>query len=69
MVEIFKTNITDKETADEIVQKLEAYLPASKINFDLGDRDKILRIDSPGILPSEIEKLISTLGYYCEALD
>ena len=68
MVEVFKTNITDKEQADKIVQQLQVYLPAAKINFDLDDCDNILRVESPHISLSDITELVAAMGFYCEAL-
>lgn len=45
-IEIFKTNVFDKATARMLVRNLKRVLPQSKINFDLEDCDKILRIES-----------------------
>ncbi|WP_300598465.1 hypothetical protein [Niabella sp.] len=45
-IEIFKTNVFDKATARVLVKNLKRIYPRSKINFDLEDCDKILRIES-----------------------
>lgn len=69
MVEVFKTQINDKTTAEAIIKKLQEHLPFSKINFDLEDCDRILRIEGEHVLSSEVIKLLSNWGHCCESLD
>ncbi len=47
VVEVFKTNVNDELLAFEIIKKLNGLFPTYKINFDLDDCDKILRIAYP----------------------
>ncbi len=49
MVEIFKTNIESKQAAADILNSLQYAFPAYKMNFDLEDCDKILRVESSPI--------------------
>ena len=44
MVEVFKTNVRSIRKAKLIIQKLAEEFPAHKINFDLSDCDRILRV-------------------------
>ncbi|MBZ4190397.1 hypothetical protein [Niabella beijingensis] len=46
LIEIFKTDVFDKTAARMLVRSLKQEFPRSKINFDLEDGDKILRIES-----------------------
>jgi hypothetical protein len=46
MVEIFKTNVTNKRLAARVLKELTARLPAYRFNFDLEDCDRILRVQS-----------------------
>jgi hypothetical protein len=46
MVEIFKTNVTNKKLAEKVLKTLHARLPAYHFNFDLEDCDRILRAQS-----------------------
>ena len=48
MVEIFKTNVTNKKLAEKVLKILHATLPAYIFNFDLEDCDRILRAQSSG---------------------
>jgi len=68
MVEIFKTNIERKQTAIKIKLELLALFPDCKINFDLDDCDRILRIESTVEIGKEIENAIITRGFYCQEL-
>jgi hypothetical protein len=69
VVEIFKTNVTQPEAAEKIVSELKRALPLAKINFDLDDCDKVLRveIDSESLIHSIVQHLHSA-GYWCELL-
>lgn len=69
-VEVFKTNVPDKEVADKLICDLSLLIPQSKINFDLTDCDRILRIES--ISDIHIQSIASHMvrcGYACEVLD
>ena len=46
MVIVFKTNVSGKAKADRIIKELTLKNPQSVISFDLGDCDKILRIEA-----------------------
>ena len=70
VIEVFKTNVTDKEVADKIVSDLSLSLPQSKINFDLTDCDNILRIESTTHIQIEsVSAQFSRWGYSCEVLE
>ena len=69
MVEVFKTNIHDKTTANNILADLNQHFPRCKINFDLDDCDKILRIESEKVVPEEVTRILKHKGYYCEVLE
>jgi hypothetical protein len=68
IVEVFKTNIIYKKDANRILKLLSNKYPNLKINFDLDDCDKILRVEGINIKPEKIIELISTNGYQCEVL-
>ncbi|MBS1682937.1 MAG: hypothetical protein JST48_14590 [Bacteroidetes bacterium] len=68
MVEVFKTNIRHKRTADKIKIELLLRFPGCKVNFDLHDCDRILRIESTASIGKEIEDTMIKKGIYCEEL-
>jgi hypothetical protein len=68
MVDVFKTNVQHAEQANRLVLILNEYFPNSKINFDLEDCDKILRVQHQGISTPEISIVLRDLGYDCVPL-
>ncbi|MBI1769076.1 MAG: hypothetical protein HY015_03875 [Bacteroidetes bacterium] len=68
MVEVFKTNIQHKRTAEKIKVELLLLFPNCKINFDLNDCDRILRIESAIEVGEKIEEVLNQKGFYCEEL-
>jgi hypothetical protein len=68
MVEVFKTNVEEFNVSKKLTQTLIAQFPESRINFDLKDCDKILRVEGNNILPERIIELVTSQGYLCEVL-
>ena len=69
MVQVFKTNVQEVDGANAIVQKLSEQFPSSKINFDLEDCDKILRIEGSHIDNKTIIDVLIIKGFRCEILN
>ncbi len=69
MVEIFKTNIDDKASADKIVIEILEMLSGFRINFDLDDCDKILRVEGEKVFPDDIAEVLRHRGFLCEMLE
>jgi hypothetical protein len=69
MVEVFKTNIQDGRQATVILKKLGQLFPKCRINFDLGDCDKILRVEGKIASPEKIIEAVTMHGYRCEVLE
>jgi hypothetical protein len=69
MIEIFKTNIQEDTNINSITQKLLKHFPASKIDFDLEDCDKILRIESSFIDIKKVILLLNKDKFQCELLE
>ncbi|MFI0429010.1 hypothetical protein [Mariniflexile sp. HMF6888] len=68
MIEVFKTNIIDENTAKMVLSDLAIHLPNSYINFDLEDCDKILRIENCSIRIDSVVDILNKNGFYCEPL-
>jgi tRNA G26 N,N-dimethylase Trm1 len=69
MVEVFQTNVLKMKQAKQLAQQLKQGCPGSKINFDLTDCDKILRIESQNINPEMIIDCLEKNGFECKILD
>lgn len=69
-VEVFKTNINKIKDAKLIAKVLANVLPACKINFDLEDCDRILRIEvvKGQINCRQVITLVQKNGFACEVL-
>jgi hypothetical protein len=68
MVEVFKTNVQAHEQSNILLQKLSDLLPGSRINFDLDDCDKILRVEAESICHTTIITLLKSHGFSAEVL-
>ena len=68
MVEVFKTNVQHRELAEQLASILRGRFAFSKINFDLEDCDKILRVEDNQICVEAIIEILSNHGFECEVL-
>lgn len=70
LVEVFKTNVEQEIQAAEVLSVLADHFPSYKINFDLQDCDRILRVESRNgaIDSSRIIEAIGSFGYVIEEL-
>lgn len=69
MVEVFKTNILHQQQASPVLELLNREFPAHRINMDLTDCDRILRVEGMDICADTIIALVSSHGYECCVLD
>ena len=69
MVEVFKTNIQKKAQCKMLLCILSEAFPSFKINFDLSDCDKVLRVKGNNIEALRIMILVKEHGFKCEVLD
>jgi len=68
MVEVFKTNIERTEEAERIRKLLLDQIPYCKVNFDLDDCDKVLRVVG-FVSASEVIEVVKEHNYRCEVLE
>lgn len=52
-----------------LVALLTRHFPDTKINFDLNDCDRILRVEGRNICPETVMLLVQDTGYACTALE
>ncbi|GAB2650477.1 hypothetical protein GCM10027035_50750 [Emticicia sediminis] len=69
MIEVFKTDISNKTTAKAILNVLKLSFPSANFNFDLNDCDKILRTESKYNINQKIIEIINNQGFRCEILE
>lgn len=69
MVEVFKTDVSNANESWSIGFVLSKEFTDSKINFDLSDCDKVLRIESPRTINVDrVQSIVNGLGYQCQVL-
>lgn len=65
---VFKTNVRFKKHVTEVANRLGQLTDISRWNFDLQDKDRILRIEAADLSPKIIENELQQAGYFCEEL-
>lgn len=68
IVEVFKTNVKSKAAAKHLIAGLQRLFPDSRINFDLDDCDRVLRIEGRNICCEKTISLLNAGGYDCGML-
>ena len=68
MVEVFKSNVQKETDTNYIIAVIRRQFPSYKVNFDLEDCDRILRVHAPSISNQRIIELLDSYGYHCEVL-
>ena len=68
MIEVFKTNVQHRELAEQVASILQSRFTFCKINFDLEDCDKILRVEGKQVCVETIIEILNTHGLQCEVL-
>lgn len=69
MIEVFKTNVEEARQATNLVVLLLQHFPGSKINFDLHDCDKILRVEGENFKAEKVINLVNENGFACNILE
>ena len=66
---VFKTNVTSRKKVSKVAALLTSFPAIRRWNFDLQDRDKVLRIEATGLKPGLVEQLLLKAGFSCQELD
>ncbi len=69
MVEVFKTNVHKISHANRLINLLLQQFPGNKINFDMHDCDKILRIEGQNFITGKIIRIVKESGFTCAVLE
>lgn len=68
VIEIFKTNIQQQSQAEAVGRVLAGIFPDCRINFDIDDRDKILRMEGSFVDVRAVISAVEDLGFSCKAI-
>ena len=69
MIEVFKTNVEEACHARNVIALLLQHFPKARINFDLHDCDKILRVEGDNFAVEKIISVVTENGFSCSALE
>jgi len=69
MVEVFKTNVDEVAMVRKLLALLAIHFPGNKINFDMHDCDKILRVEGENLIATNIASIVNEHGFMCVILD
>jgi len=69
VIEVFKTDIKDAGTAEELVMALQHHMPGSRINVDMHDCDRVLRIQSSHVNIPQVIHIAGMNGVHCMVLE
>ena len=69
MIEVFKTNVHKAGEARRLVALLLNHFPGNKINFDLDDCDKVLRVEGRNFVTEQVMNLMQQSGFQCAVLE
>jgi hypothetical protein len=69
MIEVFKTNIQKVSQAKKLIALLLLHFPGNRINIDLNDCDKVLRVEGSNFLPAKVLTLVKENGFMCSLLE
>ncbi len=68
MITVFRTNVQKAVEAKKLVSYLQQHFPGSKINIDLKDCDKVLRVEGENFKEVKIMMLVRETGFSCMLL-
>lgn len=68
MIMVFKTDVPNKTSADYIINNLLKEYPGFVISIDVGDCDKVLRVEGTEFRMDDIINRLQRLGFACEEL-
>jgi hypothetical protein len=70
MIEIFKTNVQNKTQARRVMELLTGMFTGVRVNVDLHDCDRILRVEGMEKSgPEQVIQGVNRLGFICEILE
>lgn len=69
MIEVLKTDVNNKATAHRLVELIHYQFPDHRVNFDLHDCDRILRIQSTEPRWEDIIELLQKEGHQAALLE
>lgn len=69
-VNVYKTDVSDQNTAAKLLEKIRRKIPGSDPSFDLEDCDNVLRVASPvsNTFEAVIQEIVEQAGHNIEKM-
>ena len=68
-VEVFRTNVLTGTQAARLLRVMNERFPGYKVNFDLEDCDKVLRVEADDVRVNDVMGLLTERGFTCDVLE
>lgn len=68
LIHVFKTSVKSESQANLVGAFLNILLPYDAWNFDLEDRDRILRVETTDLIPETVITILNSQGFECSEL-
>lgn len=68
MIHVFKTTVESETQVNLVGAFLNILLPYDAWNFDLEDRDRILRVETADLVPETVITILNSQGFDCDEL-
>ncbi len=65
----FKTNITSKKKAQNLMLLLQNYFNIISAEIDFEKMKGLMKIESPELSPIKVTKVLNEFGYTCEEIN
>jgi hypothetical protein len=66
---VFRTSVLNAHDVERLQPMLDDLVPQGRWNFDLEDRDHILRVETVGFVRERVIVLLNGLGFACDELE
>jgi hypothetical protein len=66
---VFRTSVQNAHDVERLQPMLDDLVPQGRWNFDLEDRDRILRVETVGFVRERVIVLLNGLGFACDELE
>lgn len=68
IIHVFKTSVVSEAQVNLVGAFLNILLPYDAWNFDLEDRDRILRVETSDLIPETVITILNSQGFECNEL-
>lgn len=67
---VFRTSVQQGAQVEALAPLLDRLMDGmGEWNFDLGDREHILRVDAPSCTADQVRRVLLERGFHCEELE